>query len=335
MRTTRSTLRLLAPAVLAVTALTLAACGDGDDAGDSGTDGDAASPDATDGAEATDAGGGGSLTVGGANFTEMLIMQEMYAALLRDAGYDVEIVSAANREIYAEALAAGDIDVVPEYAATFTEYLNQQANGPEAEPIATSDAAGTVEAAQPLAEELGLQLLEPAEAANQNGFAVLESFATENDVATLSDLAGVGQPIVLAAPEECPERPFCEPGLEQTYGLDITEVIPLEFGSTQAKQAVADGQADLVLTGTTDATLADFGLVLLEDDQGLQLADNLVPVVNADAAADQALVDALNSLSATLTTEDLAQLNLQVDGERQQPADVAQAYLEEQGLVGS
>ena len=329
MRTTRSPLRLLAPAVLAVTALTLAACGGGDaDSDDTGAGG--ASPDATDdGAE-----GGGSLTVGGANFTEMLIMQEIYAALLRDAGYDVEIVSADNREIYAEALAAGDIDVVPEYAATFTEYLNQQANGPEAEPIATSDPAETVEAAQPLAGDLGLEILDPAEAANQNGFAVLESFATENDVVTLSDLAGVGQPIVLAATEECPERPFCEPGLEETYGLDISEVLPLGFGSTQAKQAVADGQADLVLTGTTDATLADFGLVLLEDDQGLQLADNLVPVVNADAAADQALVDALNSLSAAMTTEDLAQLNLQVDGERQQPADVALAYLEEQGLVG-
>ncbi|MGF1663702.1 MAG: ABC transporter substrate-binding protein [Kineosporiaceae bacterium] len=333
MRTTSSTLRRLAPALLAVAALTLAACGDGD-AGDTG--GDDASPDATDDG-ATDAAGGGaggSLTVGGANFTEMLIMQEMYAALLRDAGYDVEIVSTDNREIYAEALAAGDVDVVPEYAATFAEYLNQQANGAEAELIATSDAAETVEAAQPLAEELGLQLLEPAEAANQNGFAVLESFATDNDVATLSDLAGVGQPIVLAATEECPERPFCEPGLEETYGLDISEVLPLGFGSPQAKQAVADGQADLVLTGTTDATLADFGLVLLEDDQALQLADNLVPLVNADAAADQELVDALNALSAALTTEDLAQLNLEVDGERQQPADVAQAYLEEQGLVG-
>jgi osmoprotectant transport system substrate-binding protein len=342
--TTRSTLRAslrrgLVPAVLAVSALTVAACGDGDaDDADGGASPDV-TPDATDedAAEDTAEGGdaaGGSLTVGGANFTEMLIMQEIYAALLRDAGYDVEIVSADNREIYAQALTDGDIDVVPEYAATMAEYLNLQANGPDAELIATSDAQETVAAMRPLAADLGLEVLEPAEAASQNGFAVLESFATENEVTTLSDLAGVGQPIVLAATEECPERPFCQPGLEETYGLDITEVLPLGFGSPQAKQAVVDGQADLALVGTTDATLGDLGLVLLEDDQQLQLADNLVPVVNAAAAADQALVDALNSLSEVLTTDDLAQLNLQVDGERQQPADVAAAYLEERGLVG-
>jgi osmoprotectant transport system substrate-binding protein len=337
--TTRPTLRRLVPALIAVPALALAACGDGDDAAEDAPDDESgATAEVTDEESMADdsmAEGGGSLTVGGANFTEMLIMQEIYAALLRDAGYDVEIVSADNREIYAEALATGDIDVVPEYAATFAEYVNREVNGPEAEPIATADAQETVDAAQPLAEELGLTLLTPAEAANQNAFATSEAFATENGLSTLSDLAGLGQPIVLAAVEECPDRPFCEPGLEEVYGLDITEVLPLGFGSPQAKQAVADGDAQLALTGTTDATLGDFGLVLLEDDQGLQLADNLVPVVNQDAAADQALVDALEALSGALTTEDLTELNRQVDAERQQPADVAQAYLQEAGLVAA
>jgi osmoprotectant transport system substrate-binding protein len=95
-----------------------------------------------------------------------------------------------------------------------------------------------------------------------------------------------------------------------------------------------DGQATLGLTGTTDGTLESFGLVILEDDQNLQLADNLVPVVNADVAQDQALVDALDSLASVLTTDDLAALNAAVDQERQKPADVAQQYLQEAGLVG-
>ena len=103
--TTRPTLRRLVPALLAVPALALAACGDGEDtADDVPEDEPEAGADVTDEATADEesmAEGGGSLTVGGANFTEMLIMQEMYAAVLRDAGYDVEIVSADNREIYA------------------------------------------------------------------------------------------------------------------------------------------------------------------------------------------------------------------------------------------
>jgi osmoprotectant transport system substrate-binding protein len=187
---------------------------------------------------------------------------------------------------------------------------------------------------RPLAEQYGLEVLEPAEASSQNGFAVSMEFAEANGVATLSDLGALGQPIILAAGEECPDRPFCEPGLESTYGLDITEILPLGFSTPQTKEAVTNGDAQLGLVGTTDGTLEALGLVLLEDDQGLQLADNLVPIVNAETAGDDAVAEALNALADVLTTEDLATLNAQVDAERQQPADVARAYLEEQGLIG-
>jgi len=316
--------RRLLPALLAVSALTIAACG-----GDS-TDSDAESAGTGESASS----GGGQITVGGANFTEMNIMQEIYAALLTDAGYTVDIITADNRELYAASLIDGQIDVVPEYAATFAEYVNREANGPDAPGIATADAAETVAAAQPLAEEQGLVILDPAEAANQNGFAVLQSFAEENSLTTLSDLAALGNPVRLAATEECPDRPFCQIGLEETYGLTISELLPLGFGSPQGKQAVVDGQADLVLTGSTDGTLEGLGLVLLEDDLALQQADNLVPVVNAAAAEDQALVDVLNSLAGVLTTEDLAALNVAVDVERQQAVDVAQTYLQDKGLIG-
>ena len=306
--------------------LVLAACG--------GDDGDALESDSGDGGTG---GASGELTVGGANFTEMVIMQEIYKALLEDAGYTVDISNAETREIYEPTLESGEVDVVPEYAATMAEYLNGKKNGPDAptnSPIATSDAAETIEAMTPLAEEYGLKVLEPANAADQNGFVVSQQFADDNGVATLSDLAGLGQPIVLAAGDDCPTRPFCEPGLESTYGLDISEIIPLGFGTPQTKEAVSNGDAQLGLVGTTDGTLDQLGLVLLEDDMNLQLADNLVPIVNAETAGDDAVAEALNQLADVLTTEDLATLNAQVDGERQQPADVALAYLEEKGLLG-
>ncbi len=281
---------------------------------------------------------GGEITVGGATFTEMQIMSEMYRLLLEDAGYEVDTKTANNREIYAKALERGEIDVVPEYAATFAEYLNVRKNGPTATedaPIATNDAQETVEAARPLAAELGLQILEPAEAADQNGYAVAQSYADENGLETLSDLGeAVDEPIVLAATEECPDRPFCEPGLEDTYGIEIGEILPLGFGAPQTKEAVRDGEAQLGLVGTTDGTLGQFDLKLLEDDQNLQLADNLVPVVNAESAGDEQIAETLNQLADTLTTEDLTTLNAQVDAERQKPEDVARQYLEDKGLLG-
>jgi osmoprotectant transport system substrate-binding protein len=110
-------------------------------------------------------------------------------------------------------------------------------------------------------------------------------------------------------------------------------VQPLGFGSPQTKKAVTDGKAQLGLVGTTDGTLDQLGLVLLEDDKKLQLADNLVPVANAASADKPEVSGALNPLSAVLTTEDLAAMNLKVDGERQKPEDVAKEYLTSKRLL--
>jgi len=74
--------------------------------------------------------------------------------------------------------------------------------------------------------------------------------------------------------------------------------------------------------------------VILEDDKGIQPAQNLIPAVNADFLKDHPdLGDVLNPLSQTLTTDDLATMNAQVDLERKKPEDVAQQYLEDQGLL--
>ncbi|MDB1086643.1 ABC transporter substrate-binding protein [Streptomyces sp. ACA25] len=282
-----------------------------------------------------DGGGGPTLTIGGATFTEAALMAELYSGVLEEAGYSTDIVSVDTRELYAPELERGEIDVVPEYAATMAEYLNVQENGQGAELVASSDVQATVEALRDLAEPRGLKVLDAGDAVNQNAFAVTEDFAGEHGLTTLSDLGASGLPIRLAAGDDCPERPFCQIGLEETYGIDITGIDPKGVGTVQAKQAVQDGTDDMVLVTTTDATLEQFGLVLLEDDQGLQLADNLLPVVNADTAGAQDIADALDALTRVLTTEDLIELNRQVDAERQQPGEVARAYLADQGLTGS
>lgn len=317
--------RLSLLAALVGSALALSACA-GNEALDSGGG-------ATTGSGGS-SGGGETIVVGGAEFTEMAIMQQMYVQLLQDAGFTTDTVTASNRELYFPELSSGNIDVVPEYAATLAEFLNLGANGENAKPIATNDAATTVEAMRPLAEKQNVVLLEPAQAADQNGYAVTKEFAQTNDLTTLSDLGALGQPVTLAATEECSQRPFCAPGLTDTYGIQIAEILPTGFGTPQTKAAVKAGDAQLGLVATTDGRLEEDGLVLLKDDKKLQLADNLVPAVNADVADNQKLVDALNSLSDVLTTEDLIELNRQVDAERQQPEDVAKAYLTEKGLIG-
>ena len=325
----RST-RTVALAASIGVAFALTACG-GDDPFEEDNDGTtpAVSSDPSEGSGST----GGDITVGGAGFTEMLIMQRIYAAVLTDAGYTVEVLSVENRETYAPSLESGEIDVVPDYAAAYTEYFNLDEN-PDAETVSSSDVDETITALRGFAEPRGVTVLEPSEAADADAFFVTEDFATENDVTTLSDLAALGQPVVLAAAPECPERTFCQLGLEETYGLDI-EVVPLGYGSLETKEAVKNGEAQLGQSGTTDGTLAAEGLVLLEDDLGLQLAQNLTPLVNSETLAEHPdIEEILDGVSAALTTEILADLNQRVDADRELPEDVASDFLTEAGLIG-
>jgi osmoprotectant transport system substrate-binding protein len=276
-----------------------------------------------------------TVTVGGADFAEAETLQELYKSLLEDAGYAVRIKRAPQRDSYVKSLISGEIDVVPEYAATMAEYLNRLANGPSAPRIASSDLDATIAAMKPLAEAQGLTVLQPAKAANTNGFYVTKEFAQQHDLKTLSDLGALGLDITLAAGEEClqPQRIHCAPGLHESYGLKIVGVTGDELGSATGKQKVLAGQAQLGLTGTTDGTLDGLGLVRLEDDKKLQPADNVVPIVNAKEAADPQIAEALNQLADVLTTADLAKLNLEVEGERQKPADAAAEYLASKKLV--
>ncbi|MCD7442557.1 ABC transporter substrate-binding protein [Streptomyces lincolnensis] len=273
------------------------------------------------------------LTVGSAGFTESDLLAQLYSQLLEQAGYRTSLLTVANRELYEPALESGQIDVVPEYAATFADWLNAKTHGADAEPVGSPDLNATMKALRRLATPRGLTVLDPGRAVDQNAFAVSASYAREHGLKTLSDLGASGLRVRLAAGDECVQRPYCEPGLKKTYGIDITAVDPKGVGTTQAKRAVQSGQDQMVLTTTTDATLSDFGLVLLTDDKHLQNADYVVPVVNRSRAGGAGVTKALGKLNAVLTTADLASMNQQVDSWRRLAEDVARTYLEDKGLL--
>jgi osmoprotectant transport system substrate-binding protein len=272
--------------------------------------------------------------VGSAGFTESEVLAQMYKQLLDKGGVKASIKTVKNRELIEPELEKGKVAVVPEYAATMAEFLNVKKNGKNASvdaPVATPDVTSTVTALNTLAQPLGLKTGQPAQAVDQNAFAVGKDFATKNNLKTLSDLGKSGLAVKIAAGEECKTRPFCAPGLEKTYGIKVSGVDPLGVGTTASKQAVKDGKDDLVLTTSTDATLEQFGLVVLADDKKLQNADNILPVVNASKA--DKILPLLDKLAPVLTTEDLTALNKQVDQDRKKPADVAKAYLESKNLI--
>jgi len=201
-------------------------------------------------------GNGAKVLVGAANFSESATLAEIYADVLKAAGFDATTQTIGNRETYEPALERGDLTVVPEYTGTLTEFLNQKLNGAGAPAKASSDLTTTVAALQALGQKVGLTFGKPAAAQDQNAFAVTKAFADAHSLTTLSDLAKACGGIVLGGPPECPTRPFCEPGLTGTYGLDITSFVSLDAGGPLTKAAIQQGKVTLGLVFSSDSSLA-------------------------------------------------------------------------------
>ena len=99
----------------------------------------------------------------------------------------------------------------------------------------------------------------PSAAQDQNAFAVTKAFADKYGVRTLSDLAAKcsGKATVLAGPPECPQRPFCQPGLEKTYELSMPARSPRSTqGGPQTKNALKTGTISVGLVFSSDGAFA-------------------------------------------------------------------------------
>jgi osmoprotectant transport system substrate-binding protein len=315
--------RLLAGAATAVSAVLLAGC--------AGNSVDSSTTANATGSSAPTSSGGGDVTISGQNFTEATIVADLYAGVLKKAGYTPHVKLVGTRDIYMKVFPKS-VDVVPEYVGGILEFLNGTYNGANAKAVTLSDAAQSITDAQPLLKKAGITLLDPSAATDSNAFFVSKDYADKNNLSTLSDLKG--KSVVLAAAPDCKGRLDCEGGLADKYGIKITKILGLGYASPETYKSVKDGESQLGETSTTDATLGAQGLVLLADDQKIQPAENLVPAVSASfLAAHPDVAAPLNALMKALTTENLTKLNEQVDVERQKPADVAAQFLSDNGLA--
>jgi osmoprotectant transport system substrate-binding protein len=272
-------------------------------------------------------GGDDTVAVGSADFDEAEIVAAMYAAVLEDAGYDVERrFLFGPRETYFAALTDGELDLVPEYAGSALEFLTGGAGE------ATANVGETVERLRDHLAEEELTALEPAEAENANTFVVTSETAEEYGLETVSDLQPVAGDLVLGGPPECPERPLCLIGLEEVYGIEFRDFQPLDAGGPVTIGALEGGDIDVALLFTTEPAIQDNDWIMLEDDGGLQPVENIIPVVRDDTLDDD-IAERLNAVSERLTTEEISALNARVRLEGADPQDVAEDWLAEQGLV--
>jgi osmoprotectant transport system substrate-binding protein len=274
-----------------------------------------------------DDGGGGGITVAAANFPESNILAQVYGQALEagDLDEDVSIEEDfGTRPTLLDGLADGSVDLTPEYVGA----LLNQLEGPD---TATADTDADVEALTAALADEDLVAFEPSEAQDVDALAVTQETASEFGLETYTDLAAVAGQLTLGAPAECAEFPACIPGLRDTYGIEFGNFVPLEAGPP-IFEAVTNGDIDVARVFSTDAPIAENDLVVLVDDQGLNPAQNVIPVARVEFDTPE-IAEIVNAVSAALTTEKLTELNRRVITDKEDPADVAADFLEEEGLA--
>jgi osmoprotectant transport system substrate-binding protein len=311
-----------------VLALAIAACGDDED--DEGDSGDTTTEASATAIEENPDNNGISLTVGSKNFTEQIVLGEIYAQALEAAGYDVSTdLNLGSEQVALRALKAGEISGYPEYTSTaLTAFFDY---APEDVP---ADGQEAVDEAQADFEAEGLVAYPPTSFSSANAVGLLTETADELGVTTISDLEGASQDLDLYGSPECRQRIDCLVGLEENYGLEFKSFTPVDIGARY--EVLDNGDADLSILFTTDAQLfASDDYTILEDDQSVLPAGN-VTFIATQEVADEAGPDfgeTIEMVQENLSLEVMQELNARVDIDREKPADAARSYLEEFGYI--
>lgn len=288
--------------------------------------GDAANEAATAEAAAPDAAAAGPIRIGSKDFTEAILVAELYAQVLERAGLTVERkFNLGATPIAHEALLKGDIDLYPEYTSTGLQEVLKDTNR-------YADAAAILDAVRAgYEEQFQLTWLDASPFNNTNVFATTPAIAEQYGLATYSDLAAKAPELRLGGPAEFPDRVDTQ-GLDEAYGGFVSsfkEFKPLGTGALRY-DALANGEVDVIVAFGTDGRIAGDQLLVLQDDKSYYPIYNIAPVVRMDTlAANPQIADALNAVAPLLTDQVMAGLNYQVDGpDKAEPAAVITAFLE-------
>lgn len=269
-----------------------------------------------------------SLTVGSKDFTGAQAVSQAYGQALENHHYDISFKdNLGATEVVYQALLRGDVDGYADYQGTLLTYLGGTPTG---------DSATTYKALTDQLAGTGIQASKPAPAVDVNGFYVTKATAKKYHLDSVSDLARVDDELSFGGPPECEDRPLClgasdtGPSQQQLYGLEFSAVKKLDAGGPITAKALEDGDVDVALLFTGSSVIPK-DAVLLTDDKALQPADNPVFLVRKDKATP-ATMRILNRVSAKLSTRAYNRMSLDISQRKEDPPDVATAFLEHHDL---
>ncbi|MBS4178844.1 glycine betaine ABC transporter substrate-binding protein [Lederbergia citrea] len=271
--------------------------------------------------------GSSKIKVGSKNFTESLILGEMYALALEDAGFKVERkLNLGGTLVAHEALKKGDIDVYPEY--TGTGLLNIMEEEPLSDPQQVYDMVSDF-----YKKEFDLVWLTPSNANNTQAIAVSKKASEEYGITTLSDLQANADKIDFAGVPEFEEREDGLLGMNRVYGdFNFKSLKLYDYGVKY--RAVLNDEVQGTVAFGTDGDLTNPDLVVLEDDKHLWPPYFVGPVIRQDTLdKDEKIGKILDEISAKLDDSTMQKLNAEVDINQREYADVAKEFLKNEGII--
>ena len=262
------------------------------------------------------------IRVGSKDFTENLIVAELYAIALEDAGYDVDRVMNIAGSVVHSSILNDEIDLYPEYTGTGLISILGMSPMTDAEEVYQ-----TVK--EEYEKQFNLTWLDYAKANDSQGLFISKRAADKYGIRNISDLQKNASKLRFASQGEFDEREDGLPGLEKVYGT-FTWKSAAVYDNGLKYQIVDNDEADVAPAYTTEGMLADKDkYLLLEDDKGMWPPYNLAPVVRDDIlAANPEIAEILNQIDATLDTETITALNAKVDIDKEEVEDVAAEYWE-------
>ena len=270
--------------------------------------------------------------------TEGGLLGNIISQVLQANGVPVtEKIQLGATSVVREAIVAGQIDIYPEYTGNAAFFFNKADD-----PLWNDAAKAYDEAAKLDLEANKIVWLQPAPANNTWAVALRKDIAEANGLVTFSDFGkyvAEGGDVKLAASAEFVSSPAALPKFQEVYGFTLKpeQLVTLSGGDTSATIAAAAQQTDGVnaaMVYGTDGGIAPSGLVVLEDDKGVQPVYEPAPIIREAVLAEYPQIkDLLAPVFAKLDITTLQELNgrIQVGGESAQA--VAVDWLKTDGFL--
>jgi osmoprotectant transport system substrate-binding protein len=267
------------------------------------------------------------LTLGTKDFTESVIVGELYRQVLRTRGINVRLRKEIGpTEKIDRELQSGAIDGYPEYLGVAVTVAAQRDD-------AGSTAAETYALAKQFYAGRGQAISAPTSFQNVDAVATTQYFAQQRGLATVGDLRALPK-FTLGARPEFEERRQGLAGMREVYGLDNVTFRAIPIG--EQYRALDRKQVDAADVFTTDGELASGSYKVLEDTQRLFGFQHVALVIDEDKLSKlggRSFMRIIDDLNGRLTTSVMIQMNRDVGVDGQDPAVVAERFLRTAGLL--